>query len=362
MIIAVSDLHLGDPASNTQGIASFIEDFLKPNCDEITDLILLGDILDLWRRDSATVILENLDMLNTFCALGFQVHYIVGNHDFIVTEFGLGKDDVRVPKELILNPKKMTVSEGQVLTNGGRKFRFIHGHQMSYWYALPFYEAFSRAMCVVNEEIEDLSNVWTILQKQSGNLSPFITEKIHGLSEVEKAQIDKKLAGPLLGHSSTIEESVIEDYKLLQKFVTFKGYQTDSVNSIHDEMISLSSESVNFPKIESLVGIGKVTPESTYEQVASNFLNAWIGVYQWMNSGRETKRDEIMQLIRRFQRIALMFSMDLGRDEFVIHGHGHSKHVDYGNQIADSGCWIGNKASFIQIDDGKVSCTPWPIR
>ncbi|MGY5870724.1 MAG: metallophosphoesterase [Candidatus Thorarchaeota archaeon] len=362
MIIAVSDLHLGDPASNTQGIVSFIEDFLKPNCDEITDLVLLGDILDLWRRDSATVILENIDILNSVCALDFHVHYIIGNHDYIVTEFGLGRDDVRVPMELSLNPKNMTVSDGQVLTNGGSKFRFVHGHQMSYWYALPFYEAFSRAMCVVNEEIEDLSNVWTILQKYSGNVSPFIIELIHELSEVEKAQIDKKLAGPLLRHSSTIEESVIEDYKLLQKFVTFKGYQTHYANSIHDEMISLSSKSVNFPKIESLVDLGRVTQESPYEQLASNFLNAWIGVYQWMNSGRETKREEIMQLVRRFQRIALMFSTDLDRDEFVIHGHGHSNHVDFENQIADSGCWIGNEASFVQIEDGKVSCTPWPIR
>ncbi|MBE0526271.1 MAG: metallophosphoesterase [Candidatus Thorarchaeota archaeon] len=354
MIIAVSDLHLGDPVSNRNGFLSFIDKFLKPNCNEISELVLLGDILDLWRRNTSSVIHDNLDILKDVCNLGFQVHYIVGNHDFIMKEFG--------PEELTYNPKNMTVSDGQVLTNGGSKFRFVHGHQMSYWYALPFYEAFSRAMCIVNEEIEDASNVWTILQKHSRNLSPFIIEQIHELSEVEKAQIDKKLAGPLIGHSSTIEESLLEDYKLLQKFVNFKEDQAYSVNSLYNEMISLSSESGNSPKIESLAGLGKVTQENSFEELASKFLNAWIGVFQWMNSGKKTKREEIMQLVRRFQRIALMFSTNLDRDEFVIHGHGHSNHVDFENQIADSGCWIGKKASFIQIDEGKVSCTPWPIR
>ena len=150
MIIAVSDLHLGDQASNRQGFASFIEDFLKPKRDDITDLVLLGDILDLWRRNSSTVILENLDILNDVCALDFRVHYMVGNHDFIMTELGSGKDDVGLPERSPFNPNNLTIGEDQTLTNGGRKFRFIHGHQMSYWYALPFYEAFSRSMCIVN--------------------------------------------------------------------------------------------------------------------------------------------------------------------------------------------------------------------
>ena len=93
MIIAVSDLHLGDLASNRTGFLSFIEDFLKPKCDEITDLVLLGDILDLWRRNCSRVILDNLDILNDVCSLGFHIHYIVGNHDFIMKQFGAGGED-----------------------------------------------------------------------------------------------------------------------------------------------------------------------------------------------------------------------------------------------------------------------------
>ena len=103
MIIVVSDLHLGDPASNRSGFLSFIDEFLKPNREEITDLVLLGDILDLWRRNSSTIIIDNLDILQTVCALGFPVHYIVGNHDMTMTsKFG---------------PNKITVSDGQLLTS-----------------------------------------------------------------------------------------------------------------------------------------------------------------------------------------------------------------------------------------------------
>ena len=189
MIIAVSDLHLGDPVSNRAGFLSFIEEFLEPNSNEITDLVLLGDILDLWRRNSASVILENIDILNDVCSLGFTVHYIVGNHDFIMKEISQVRDSTRLPEGLAYSPNNMTVSDSQLLNNGGESYHFIHGHQMNYWYTLPFYEAFSQAMCEVNEEVKELSNVWKTLRKHSVNLSPFTSDKIMKWSEQEKAQI-----------------------------------------------------------------------------------------------------------------------------------------------------------------------------
>ena len=87
MIIAVSDLHLGDPLSNKPGFKQFIDEFLKPKSDEITHLVLLGDVFDFWRRDSPTVLLDNLDILNSISSLGFHVIYAVGNHDFNMIEY-----------------------------------------------------------------------------------------------------------------------------------------------------------------------------------------------------------------------------------------------------------------------------------
>ncbi|MGY5859617.1 MAG: metallophosphoesterase [Candidatus Thorarchaeota archaeon] len=363
MIIAVSDLHLGDPASNRSGFLSFIEEFLKPNREEITDLVLLGDILDLWRKDSSTIIFDNLDVLNEVYALGFHVHYIVGNHDLEIVEFGLGSKNTDNPEGQSYKSGIMTVSDGQLLTNGGTKFRFIHGHQMNYWYALPFYETFSKAMCKVDEGVQGISDVWTILQKREAELSPFMSERMRELSKVQKNQIENKLAGPLEGHSITVEEGVIEDYNLLHDFVEFKGDQTRVVKFLNEAVRSLSLESENIPLIESLTNLGKLTSDATFEEVASGFLNAWIDTFQSVNSNRECMENEkVVQIIGRFQRIAAMFSTDLQHDEFLVHGHGHNNHVDLTNHKADTGCWLGNKGSFISIEDGKVSCTPWSNR
>ena len=360
MIIAVSDLHLGDPASNRSGFTSFIEEFLKPRCNEITDLVLLGDILDLWRRNSSSVILENLDILNDVCGLGFQVHYIVGNHDFIMKEFNLGREDLTSPEEFTCTPKNMAVGEIRILESGGKKFRFIHGHQMDYWYALPFYEAFSRAMCNVTEEVEELSSVWNVLQRQEGGFSSFISKRIHEFSDERRMQIDKKLAGPLVGHTGTVEESRIEEYNLLRDLIEFKGFQSNSVKTLLEEIHALSLESENFPMIQRLQDMRKLTHENQFEELVSGFLNIWIDVFQWMNSNKGSGNQDLMKLVRRMQRVAAMFSSDLQHDEFLIHGHGHNGHVDYVNRMADSGCWIEDKASFITIVDGNVTCKPWP--
>ncbi|TFH06717.1 MAG: hypothetical protein E4H14_10165 [Candidatus Thorarchaeota archaeon] len=362
MIIAVSDLHLRDPASNKKGFISFIEEFLKPNCNEMTDLVLLGDILDLWRRNSALVILENLDILNNVCDLGFHVHYIIGNHDFIMKDYSLGRDDRKIPVGLTCDPENVTFGDVQVLYNDGKKFRFIHGHQMDYWYTLPFYEAFARAMCDVTKEVEELSSVWKVLHRQEEGFSSFISKRIQEFSDEWRAQIDRKLAGPLVGHSGTVEESRIEEYNLLGHMIEFKGFPYNSLKALREEIHALSLESKNFPMIPGLKDMGTLTHNNQFEELATSFLIVWKEVFQWMSINKDSRNQDLMKLVRKLQRVAAIFSSDLHQDEFLIHGHGHNGHVDYANSMADSGCWIEDKASFIKIDDGKVSCTPWPIR
>ncbi|TFG26707.1 hypothetical protein EU528_13950 [Candidatus Thorarchaeota archaeon] len=360
MIIAVSDLHLGDPASNRNGFVSFLEEFLRSKRNEITDLVLLGDILDLWRRNSAIVIFENLDIVNKICSLGCHVHYIVGNHDFRMREYSQGMDDTDLLEGLTCTSENMTVAEVRVLESGGKKYRFIHGHQMDYWYALPFYEAFSRAMCDVTAEIEEISSVWKVLQRQARYHSSLISEKIREISDNRRDMIDRKLAGPLVGHIGTVEESRIEEYKLLGELIDIKGVPSTSLKSLAEEIHALSFEFEKFPMISGLQDLGKITHENQFEELASGFLNVWVDVFQWMNSNKETKNQDLITLVRKLQRVAAMFSSDLQQDEFLIHGHGHDGHVDYVNRMADSGCWIQDKATFITIDDGKVTCNLWP--
>ncbi len=142
MIVAVSDIHLGDKASNRAGFTDFIERYLKPNSERIAELYLLGDILDFWRRDTSTVIFDNLEILKSICSLGFHVFYIVGNHDLIMADVNNEHPARDAPAEQAQYPDNMTICTSHHLSDGIRNFLFIHGHQIDYWYALPFYQAF----------------------------------------------------------------------------------------------------------------------------------------------------------------------------------------------------------------------------
>ena len=361
MIIAVSDLHMGDPVSNKAGFKSFIEEFLRPRRTEISHLVLLGDILDLWRRNNSHVILENLDVLNDVCSLGFKVHYIVGNHDFIMNKFGPSSDESDVPQRLTCDPNTMIVSDNQLLENGGKKFRFIHGHQMSYWYALPFYEAFSCAMCEVNEDLKEISDVWRVLERHACNVSPHVFDNIQNLPKSHQHQIEKRLAGPLVGDASSFEESIIKDYALLRDLVEFEGCKTTAVHSIVEEIHALSQKSKYFQEIKSARDLEDLKSTGSFEEVAGKFVHMWIDTIEWLNSNRNRiDKTEYMDLVGPIRRISAMFCTDLQPDEFLIHGHGHNSYVDGVNQMADCGCWINNKASYIAIEDGEVTCIQWP--
>ena len=83
-IVAVSDLHLGFDNSDKPAFNRFLEKLLSD--PSITDLVLLGDIVDMWRRDSSGVFLENHDVLDLMLELQkkMKVYYVAGNHDFHV--------------------------------------------------------------------------------------------------------------------------------------------------------------------------------------------------------------------------------------------------------------------------------------
>ena len=90
-IIVVSDLHLGFDTSDKTAFIRFLG---KLQSDpSVTDLVFLGDIVDMWRRDSSGIFLENHDVLDLIIDLQkkIRVYYVAGNHDFHVRKLqGIG--------------------------------------------------------------------------------------------------------------------------------------------------------------------------------------------------------------------------------------------------------------------------------
>ncbi len=366
MIIAVSDLHLGDPLSNKLGFKQFIDEFLKPKSDEITHLVLLGDVFDFWRRDSSTVLLDNLDILNSISSLGFHVIYVVGNHDFNMIEYSLGKQEQDVQNLTPDNSSNITVCKEHQITHGGKNFRFIHGHQINYWYALPFYETFSRAMCDTDKQISERADVWSLIDRLQ-DISPILQQKILQLSRKTRAQIENKLAGPLEGFSMSAEESAIAEPNLLSSLTQIDQYSDDNKNELLfygisksiQELIDSSNRAL---QIESLSNLLEQIEDSTHKEVEQKFLVTWKDIFQWILSktGKEWFLEK-QQLTQYARRIAAMFTTELKHNEFLIHGHGHSTFVNQETRTADAGCWIREEASFLMLEDGEVTSNSWPM-
>ena len=366
MIVAVSDLHLGDKASNKEGFRKFVERYLKPKQDEITEFILMGDILDLWKHGLSESLSEHRDILRTIRSLDFKTIYIPGNHDMIILDYGSMKTKLNISDEIAAILEDLTIRQSHQVSNGKMKFRFIHGHQMNYWYALPFYETFSRAMCQIPEIQWDRMNVWQLLANEAKRLSPQSIDKIKGLTEGTRSKIMNRLAGPLEGNGKSIEDSMMEDLHLLQEFIDIRYVsnqekQDEIIDTIRKEIFAVATQNLTSFQSKSWNDFLNSVDRNPLNEIATEFLKVWRDTLQWKKTNiiEGTDSDNVLPIgiLRRFATTLLGL---LHHDELLVHGHSHIPYVDHQLRIADPGCWIGEKSSFVSIEDGKIACNYWP--
>jgi UDP-2,3-diacylglucosamine pyrophosphatase LpxH len=155
MIIVVSDVHLAERADDPQtreDDAKFLEFLNQIASDQLNncgELVLLGDIIDLWRRDFVKAMMESEPVISKLMEMKskIKIHYLAGNHDFHILDMGnLLKDNYpfQVTKELRL-------------AESGKRFFFIHGYQLEvlanpYYKSMSAYEAFSKGLCLAGDE------------------------------------------------------------------------------------------------------------------------------------------------------------------------------------------------------------------
>jgi UDP-2,3-diacylglucosamine pyrophosphatase LpxH len=81
VILAVSDIHIGCKDSQTNEFKAFLN-YVKTK--DVEHFMIVGDFVDMWRRDVSGLFLENYDILQSLKEMEnnhVNVHYIVGNHD-----------------------------------------------------------------------------------------------------------------------------------------------------------------------------------------------------------------------------------------------------------------------------------------
>jgi len=82
VIVVASDQHLGYTNSNAGAFSSFLDDLSRRS--DVDTLVILGDFVDMWRRDVSGLFLEFNDILEKVLTLKKQmkVYCVAGNHDF----------------------------------------------------------------------------------------------------------------------------------------------------------------------------------------------------------------------------------------------------------------------------------------
>lgn len=325
MIIVVADLHLGSQLANKSGFFEFIREFLEPNQNDISRIILLGDILDLWRNTNSQVMLQNLDILTELGRLDMKKNYIVGNHDYAIFSL-LSQSTSSVPSDStgVLDQVSKTLD----LRSNGLKLKFIHGHQVDYWPALRFYEIFSQAMCFVDSEDQELSDVWNIIYRFAESLPEKSRKRVRNLSHDIRFALEQKLAGPLEGNVQEEKTGLYHEWELLRKVSDFEEVAHGSSRSLNDIKM-FAEEWERILKVIDQYSDGSILPPHLEKEV------------------------------HQMRREAAALTVGLQEDEFLIRGHGHKPYVSEESKIADAGCWLGEKGSYLRIKDGQVSFHNW---
>lgn len=153
MIISVSDVHLGIKRCNKPVFSKFL-DWVSDQ-GNISDLVLNGDIIDLWRRDMVGVMIENADIISKFIDLsntGTKIHYIAGNHDYVV-------------RHLDIFPNRFNFVKDLTLTRGGVDYKFNHGWEFDRIQNEIYFDA----LCHTNtRQANYINRTWELYLKYVG--------------------------------------------------------------------------------------------------------------------------------------------------------------------------------------------------
>jgi len=135
LLIAVSDIHLGYRHCDRDAFSRFL-DWVAVQ-EDVSDFVVCGDLLDMWRRDMVSVTLESSDIIAKMIDLqkgGVNVHYIAGNHDYCV-------------RNLKIFPNKFNFTSRLQLDEGDTRYSFIHGWEIDPDQTSVYFDALCHMNC-----------------------------------------------------------------------------------------------------------------------------------------------------------------------------------------------------------------------
>jgi UDP-2,3-diacylglucosamine pyrophosphatase LpxH len=167
-LIIVSDIHLGYKNADKDSFNRFLDSLQS----DTETTVLLGDIVDMWRRDASGVFLENWDIVQKIISLKqkMRVHYVAGNHDYHV----LHMKGHSYPFSFTKNLK---------FTDGDHTYTICHGYEFDPQQKTALMEALCHIMYDKTEELTDLFGV---TQSPEKRLSTILGHVEHSASSTVK--------------------------------------------------------------------------------------------------------------------------------------------------------------------------------
>ena len=156
-VVVTSDQHLGYANSDKSAFHEFLDTLSQES--DVTDLILLGDVVDMWRRDASGVFLDHHDTIAKILSLkskGVNIFYVAGNHDYHVLNLVNPTYPIKFSKEVNL-------------TDGNVNYRFVHGYEFDSEQRVTMMAFLCRVMSDRGGVVE--GEIWTDLGNWKSALS-----------------------------------------------------------------------------------------------------------------------------------------------------------------------------------------------
>jgi len=315
--VIMSDCHFGYERFNRLEFERFLDRLQREG--DVTRLVLLGDVFDLWRADPVNSISFAYGYLERLQKLGVETHYVVGNHDYHnwISCLALGLQEsflwmkVHYP-HLVL--------DGEIFLVHGDYFD-IHRFKAAEKAIYAVYEAIYYAYEPVVRALEkyfwnplELLKKWVELYGRSpakAKRDP-LAEYLKTIVNVEKASEVRELSRGLKYLSDNTDVAV-------QMFVP--AYMRPS---LRDELPSLLRRRITKKGRAEIMGIDISAPV------------------------------RVILFEKRPLDLAREISGNTGISK-VIYGHTHKAENKSSQGYWNTGSWVDGESTFAEVEDGQVS-------
>jgi UDP-2,3-diacylglucosamine pyrophosphatase LpxH len=277
-IIVTSDQHLGYKNSDFQNFSNFL-DYIS-NRNDVNSLILLGDLVDMWRRDVSGLFLIFSKVVNKLLDIkssGKQVYLIAGNHDYHLLK--LKAQDY--PFDFLSNWTPLPSAESTAINdNTGTKIKYVFKH--GWEFDLAQHPSIMEALCFnLSDTIGDQrTTIYSFLQNVKGKFDNVLKDIInfHGgneeylghllqppeqrlqpyLTDVEKKAWSSVKQGETLIFGHTHRPFISKDHKV----VNAGSWVVDA--EVHDTFVEIDDEKLRLWNFKDKNTVNDITDNLTY--------------------------------------------------------------------------------------------------